>query len=39
MAANLGPKVERRTIDAGHTVMVSQPHALAEIINEVSDSR
>jgi len=35
MIANLGPDVERRTIDAGHTVMVSQPHALAEIINEV----
>ena len=33
MVANLGPGVERRTIDAGHTVMVSQPKALAEIIN------
>jgi pimeloyl-ACP methyl ester carboxylesterase len=33
MAANLGPEVQRRTIDAGHTVMVSQPEALAEIIN------
>jgi hypothetical protein len=35
MAANLGPGVERRTIDAGHTVMVSQPKALAEIVNDV----
>jgi pimeloyl-ACP methyl ester carboxylesterase len=34
MAANLGPDVRRRTIDAGHTVMVSQPKALAEIIND-----
>ena len=33
MAANLGAGVQRRTIDAGHTVMVSQPKALAEIIN------
>jgi pimeloyl-ACP methyl ester carboxylesterase len=33
MAANLGPEVQRQTIDAGHTVMVSQPKALAEIIN------
>ena len=33
MAANLGPDVQRRTIDAGHTVMVSQPQALADIIN------
>jgi pimeloyl-ACP methyl ester carboxylesterase len=33
MAANLGAEVERRTIDAGHTVMVSQPRALADIIN------
>jgi pimeloyl-ACP methyl ester carboxylesterase len=33
MAANLGPDVERRTIVAGHTVMVSQPKALADIIN------
>jgi pimeloyl-ACP methyl ester carboxylesterase len=37
MAANLGSGVERRTIDAGHTVMVSQPKQLAAIINEVSD--
>jgi pimeloyl-ACP methyl ester carboxylesterase len=36
MAANLGPGVERFTIDAGHTVMVSQPKALAEIINRVT---
>ena len=34
MAANLGPGVKRYTIDAGHTVMVSQPKALADIINE-----
>ena len=33
MAANLGTGVERRTIEAGHTVMVSQPRALADIIN------
>jgi pimeloyl-ACP methyl ester carboxylesterase len=36
MAANLGPTVQRRTIDAGHTVMVSQPKALAAIINEAA---
>ncbi len=35
MASNLGEGVDRRTIDAGHTVMVSQPAALAAIINEV----
>jgi pimeloyl-ACP methyl ester carboxylesterase len=35
MAANLGTGVDRRTIDAGHTVMVSQPKALAAIVNEV----
>jgi pimeloyl-ACP methyl ester carboxylesterase len=35
MAGNLGPGVERRTIDAGHTVMVSEPEQLAAIINEV----
>jgi pimeloyl-ACP methyl ester carboxylesterase len=35
MAGNLGPGVERRTIDAGHTIMVSQPKQLAAIINEV----
>jgi pimeloyl-ACP methyl ester carboxylesterase len=35
MVGNLGPGVERRTIDAGHTVMVSQPKQLAGIINEV----
>jgi pimeloyl-ACP methyl ester carboxylesterase len=34
MAANLGAGVERRTLEAGHTVMVSQPEALAEIIND-----
>src|SRR5205823_5329622 len=33
MAANLGAGVVRHTIDAGHTVMVSQPRALAELIN------
>jgi pimeloyl-ACP methyl ester carboxylesterase len=33
MAANLGADVERRTLHAGHTVMVSQPKALADIIN------
>jgi pimeloyl-ACP methyl ester carboxylesterase len=33
MAANLGPGVTRRTIDAGHTVMVSRPQRLAEILN------
>jgi pimeloyl-ACP methyl ester carboxylesterase len=37
MAANLGPGVERRTIDAGHTVMVSRPGELAAIINEIVD--
>ncbi len=39
MASNLGPGVERRTIDAGHTVMVSQPEQLAAIINEVVTRR
>jgi len=33
MVDNLGPGVERRTIHAGHTVMVSQPKELASIIN------
>jgi len=33
MAANLGADVARRTLHAGHTVMVSQPKALADIIN------
>jgi len=33
MIANLGPGVARHTIDAGHTVMVSQPQQLAEILN------
>ena len=33
MAANLGPGVARHTIDAGHTVMVSQPERLAELLN------
>ena len=35
MVANLGPEVDVRTIDAGHTVMVSKPGELADIINEV----
>jgi pimeloyl-ACP methyl ester carboxylesterase len=35
MLPNLGDGVDLRTIDAGHTVMVSQPHALAAILNEV----
>ena len=34
MAGNLGPGVTRRTIDAGHMVMLSQPGALAALINE-----
>ena len=38
MAASLGSGVQRRTIDAGHTVMVSQPEALAAIINDVAAS-
>jgi pimeloyl-ACP methyl ester carboxylesterase len=33
MVANLGGPVERRTLHAGHTVMVSQPGALADLIN------
>jgi pimeloyl-ACP methyl ester carboxylesterase len=36
MLPNLGAGVDVRTIDAGHTVMVSQPHELALIINEVA---
>jgi pimeloyl-ACP methyl ester carboxylesterase len=36
MAANLGNNVERRTIDAGHSVMVSKPAELAAIVNEVA---
>ncbi len=39
MAANLGPGVDRLTIDAGHTVMVSQPKQLAAIINDVVGPR
>ena len=38
MAGNLGPGVERRSIAAGHTVMVSKPDELAGIINEAVDS-
>ena len=34
MAANLGTHVERVTLHAGHTVMVSQPKALADVIND-----
>lgn len=34
MASNLGPGVVRHTIDTGHTVMVSQPQALASFIND-----
>lgn len=33
MADNLGPGVQRHTIDAGHTVMVTQPARLAEVVN------
>jgi pimeloyl-ACP methyl ester carboxylesterase len=37
MVANLGPSVDHRVIaDAGHTIMVSHPARLAEIINEVA---
>jgi pimeloyl-ACP methyl ester carboxylesterase len=35
MVANLASRVDTRTIDAGHSVMVSRPEALAAIINEV----
>jgi pimeloyl-ACP methyl ester carboxylesterase len=35
MVANLGQPVDVRTIDAGHTVMVSKPNELAAIVNEV----
>jgi pimeloyl-ACP methyl ester carboxylesterase len=35
MVANLGPGVDRRTIDAGHTVMLAKPAELAAIIEEV----
>jgi len=33
MAASLGPGVTRRSIDAGHSVMVSAPQALADMVN------
>jgi pimeloyl-ACP methyl ester carboxylesterase len=36
MASNLGSAVQRCTIDAGHTVMVSRPEELASIINDVA---
>lgn len=35
MVANLGDGVDYRTIDAGHSVMVSRPAELAAILNEV----
>lgn len=35
MVANLGKGVDVRSIHAGHTVMVSKPQELADIINEV----
>ena len=38
MAANLGSDVVRVTLQAGHTVMVSQPEALADVINAAIDS-
>ena len=38
MAANLGNDVVRVTLHAGHTVMVSQPEALADVINAAVDS-
>ena len=38
MAANLGSDVVRVTLHAGHTVMVSQPKALADVINAAIDS-
>ena len=37
MAGNLGAGVVRHTIDAGHTVMVSQPQALADFLNGFVD--
>jgi hypothetical protein len=36
MANSLGAGVERRTIAAGHSVMVSKPRELAAIVNEVA---
>jgi pimeloyl-ACP methyl ester carboxylesterase len=36
MVANLVGPVDVRTIEAGHTVMVSQPKALAAIVNEIA---
>lgn len=35
MAANAGPGTARRTIDAGHEVMLSDPEALAAVLREV----
>ena len=37
MVANLGPGDARHTIEAGHSVMVSQPAALAEVINALTN--
>lgn len=36
MILNFATAVDRRTIDAGHSVMVSRPEALAAVINEVA---
>jgi pimeloyl-ACP methyl ester carboxylesterase len=39
MVANLGPSADHRVIaDAGHTVMVTHPAVLAEILNETADA-
>lgn len=38
MVANLGSDAVRVTLHAGHTVMVSQPQALADVINAAIDS-
>jgi pimeloyl-ACP methyl ester carboxylesterase len=35
MVVNLGPGIDRRTIEAGHTVMLARPAELAAIIEEV----
>ncbi len=39
MLENLGPDVVRRTIDAGHMVMNSQPETLAAVLAEVIRTR
>jgi len=36
MVTNFGISIDRRTTDAGHSVMVSQPEVLAAVINEVA---